>query len=480
MKQPNILWIHTDEQRADSLGCYGSAWAKTPNFDSLAEQGTLFKNAFCQSPVCMPSRTSQLTATYPLENGGLNNNHAYFDFRQELKPFPLVFEEAGYHTASFGKHHTHRGRVWGTAKGILATNQHIDHFGLLGERKDADYGVMKSPSELPLVIGGTYPDGIENCAQQCVDEGIKFIGNNQQSGAPFLLRLSIEWPHTPVITPRPFDTLYDENTLPVRYYDQNAIKNSSRYDLKKAAFEKMDQLTDAQLRSHWRYYMGLVAYVDHEVGRMLAFLDENQLRENTIIVFSSDHGRMLGQKGFLDKGNFDTPAFQVPYIWSWPGYIPEGKREAGLAEMLDMPRTLLKLCGLKDKIPDTYRGRDLFADAPPEMIFAQIKATDEPAQRNIFRYAARMADWRMDIDFPIDGRELTEDEMDGNLYDLQADPLEYNNLFRDLAYIHIRNQLLQAIRTDYNHLHIDPRLKDPAYMNYSKSWSEMTGMQPRR
>lgn len=480
MSKPNVLWLHTDEHRADSLGCYGSAWAKTPNFDSLAAAGTLFENAFCQSPVCMPSRTSQLTSSYPIENGGLNNNHAYFGFREGYVPFPLLFEEAGYQTGSFGKHHTQKGRIWGTAKGILATNKHIDHFGLLGGLKDADYGVMKSPSELPLVIGGTYPDGLENCAQQCVDEGISFIQDSRKNQKPFLLRLSIEWPHTPVITPRPFDTLYDENELPVRYYDENALKNSSRYDRRIRDFEKMHHLTPAQLRSHWRYYMGLAAYVDHEVGRLLRFLEENNLREDTIIIFSADHGRMLGQKGFLDKGCFDIPSFQVPYIWSWPGHIKEGKREEGLAEMTDMAPTLLKLCGLEDNIPDTYKGRDLFADPAPEILFAQIKNTSDPAQDNIFRYAVRTKKWRMDIDFYMDGREMTVEEMDGNLYDLEADPLEYNNLFMEPAFAAVRGELLEQLRQDYKKRDIDPRLLDPAYMNYSKSWSEITGMTPRR
>ena len=480
MSKPNILWIHTDQHRTDSIGCYGSAWAKTPNFDILAETGTLFENAFCQSPVCLPSRTSQLTARYPIETGGLNNPHSFFDFREDLKPFPLIFEEAGYATGSFGKHHTQKGKVWQTWKSILATNKHIDHFGFIdGQHKDEDYGMLKHPGGGHIVTGGTYPDDISNCAIDCVNEGINFINNAQAEEKPFLLRLSIEWPHNPIITPKPFDALYNEDTLPVRFFDKKTLEGRSKFDLGKINSDAMFKLSNAELKSYWRYYMGLAAYVDFEFGRILRLLEDNDLRDNTIIVLSSDHGHLLGENGFSDKDCFDTPAYKVPYIWSWPKHIPQGKREEGIADMLDLPKTLLNLCGLKAQTPSDYKGRDLFKEKAPEASFAQIRCRPTAGMPDAFRYAIRTLEWRMDINFSVYGTELTIEQMDGNLFDIINDPFEEKNLFNKPEYFSIRDTLINKIHEHFSSLDIDKRVLDLSYLNFEMSFEAQTGMKPR-
>jgi len=261
-------------------------------------------------------------------------------------------EKAGYLSGSFGKQHVAKGRFWSEEEFIIAANEFVSHFELIGPYtgKDDEYDIITTLGNPGHILGGIYPEK-EDCSTRCIDSGYKFIEKAQAEQQPFFLRLNIEWPHAPILAPPPYDTLYDPKDLPIRYFDEEKdIKGRSDFDLlwtkKYSAFTSSKENVD----KHWRYYMGSVAYLDSQIGKVLDYLKDNGLRENTIIVFSSDHGHMMGERGVMEKGGFDRNSLSVPFIWSWPGHIPEGKRVKELSEMIDLPRTLLSLCGLSDLI----------------------------------------------------------------------------------------------------------------------------------
>ena len=480
MEKPNILWIHTDQQRSESIGCYGQKWAKTPNFDNLAAEGTLFENAFCQSPVCAPSRTSQLTGAYPLETGVLNNEHAGFELPEKFIPIGVLLEKAGYLSGTFGKQHVSKGRFWSEEEFIIAANEYVSHFELIGPYtgKDEEYDILNTPGNPGHILGGIYPEK-EDCATRCIDSGYKFIEKAQEEEQPFFLRLNIEWPHAPILAPRPFDTLYDPKDLPIRYFDEEKdIKGRSDFDL--AWTKKYSDFTSSKenVDKHWRYYMGSVAYLDSQIGKVLEYLKDNDLRENTIIVFSSDHGHMMGERGVMEKGGFDRNSLSVPFIWSWPGHIPKGKRVKDLTELIDLPRTLLSLCGLSDLTPSNYRGRDLFSEEQaPDKIFSQIDLNIPELDQ--FRYAVQTSDWRLDITYCYDGRELTLEERDGNLFDLKNDKYEEANQFYNPAFKEIRRELLKSIDDNFKSFEMDPRLLDNAYNAHQEVWHAITEYRER-
>jgi choline-sulfatase len=480
--RPNILWIQTDEQRPDSLGCYGSPWARTPHVDALASSGTLFHTAVCQSPVCVPSRASQLTARYPQEvntllNGvaesellGTSNEGQSRTYPEGTVTFPEVLAASGYQTVSIGKIHTPTHPTWQRVSPMVNDTRYAGYFGLAPGYDEDAYRVVKRPGSTPVIVAGTYPSATETPSSQITDEAIQWLHDGRDPGRPFLLRISHNWPHTPVLPPAPYDTLYDPADLPVRYFDRRAYEGRSSWDREIADMHRMRECSKGQIDQMWADYMGLCAYVDHEVGRALAALEALGLRETTIVVFSADHGKALGEWGATEKGFFDQQVWRVPFVWSWPGTIPAGVVRSDLCELVDTGRTLLALTGVT--APKEWRGRALFDDdaTTPAAVFGQIgwpdgdvaarevegaegvghsqnvppqevlfdsdpKAMDRrggPASRTHWdgmRVAVRTADYRMDEHWMRSGKRVDPEAADGNLFDLVDDPDERENLW---------------------------------------------------
>ena len=226
-KKTNILWIQTDEHRPDSLGCYGSAWAKTPNLDALAQRGVVMKNCVCQSPVCVPSRSSQLTCLYPQETNVLFNNEVAWMpniFPKGTQTFPEVLSQSGYETINIGKSHTPLHPTWNISKhGDGGFDRKYAHFCELGPDYDEKkYHVVKRPGLHQIIIGGTYPVFWNNPTMKLTNEAMDVLAKTN-SAKPFLLRVSYNWPHTPVLPPPPFDRLYSKSEIPIQRYDCSLI-----------------------------------------------------------------------------------------------------------------------------------------------------------------------------------------------------------------------------------------------------------------
>ncbi|MBN1512263.1 MAG: sulfatase-like hydrolase/transferase [Phycisphaerae bacterium] len=427
----------SDEQRPDSLGCYGSAWARTPNIDRLAARGTVFQNAVCQSPVCVPSRSSQLSGRYPQEFGCLNNDLllAGGRFPAGYTTFTQILAKAGYETVNIGRYHNLEPHAFGIndVHGDGSMPELAGYFALGEGLSEKDYHVIKrpGPDQRPLILAGTWP-GKESPSSRAADGAIAFL-NRRDTARPFLLRCSFCFPHTPTLAPEPFDRLYDPDDLPIQWFNPEARDGRSASDRAYADQHRMDRLSRDQVRQLWKDYMGCCAYVDEQVGRVVAALEATGDLENTIIFYSTDHGKSLGEWGAGEKGTFDSEVWRVPFVWSAPGRLPQGEVRREPAEIIDTGRTLFGLLGLEDSLPDAWRGRDLFADrAGPGAVFGAIRAPNDvmpDGPDNLMRVAVRTTRWRMDVNWPIDGKRPNDSEMDGNLFDLEADPHETNNRF---------------------------------------------------
>jgi choline-sulfatase len=468
-QKPNILWIQTDEQRPDSLGCYGSRWAKTPNIDGLAEKGVVMKNAVCQSPVCLPSRSSQLSARYPHEFACLNNmlKTAGETFPEGYRTFPQIFQQAGYETVNYGRYHALSQDVFETNRVTKdAMPEYCSVFGLNKKYNEEEYHVVKRPGKhhRPLIIAGTYP-GEENPCQISTDRAIEFLQRRQPNDRPFFLRVSYNWPHTPTLAPPPYDKYYDPDALPIQYYDEEVYTGRSQFDRTYADLHGMKDLTKEQVRQVWKDYMGLCAYVDSEVGRLLSILDEMKLQENTIILYSSDHGKSLGEWGAGEKGNFDQEVWRVPFIWSWPHRIPENQVWENGCELMDTARTMMTLAGLEEQIPDSYRGRNLFGnDEQAEAVFGVTRPPidDIPDYDPRFmRVGILTAQYRMDMNWFMDGTRPSRESGDGNLFDLVSDPEEKHNLWNDDSSEQVVHELMDKIAEWLRNYPSDARLCDP-------------------
>lgn len=431
----NILWIQTDEMRLDSLGCYGGD-NLTPNIDWIAQEGVRFTRHFTNSPVCVPARVSELTSCYPARTGILENSVHYTWGRwpQNLITFPECFQQQGYATANFGKYHTPQHGTWGE-------NWHFEHredvgefFGLkpcydekeneilhLGNRKNG------------VVIGGRYPV-TETPTKIITDRAIEWLNSYQHVRRPFLLRVSYLAPHTPVMAPDPFYSQCREHCYNWDRPTPETLAGLPEYERRNTGdYLRHSEKDYQQMR---RSYYSLVQHIDQQVGRLVQCLKEQGEYDNTIILFTSDHGDLMGEYGQFQKGIFYDLVTNVPCILKAPD-LASGQVRDNLTECVDIGPTLLELCGLP--VQSQFVGKNMLKSHKEEII-------SEILLGGCRRACIRNTEYCLDITLEREGIPVTPDQYDGKLISLKQDPDFHRNLFTCPEALQVREQLIQKLR----------------------------------
>ena len=439
MRRPNILIIYTDQQRWDAVGANGNPDIHTPNLDRLAGEGVTFDRCFVQNPVCMPSRVSFLTGQYP---STLGITHMGVPVPEETITLPRLLGAYGYRSANIGKlhflphanrdHRTHHPRYGFDVLEIA------DEPGTYEDAYRA-WVRRRAPDQLPYISVGLAPltevwyevMKVEDHGQhpeerfpkrpvpaRCredvthtafvAEQSIEFMRQGARSGQPFLCIAGIYSPHSPWVAPQRYFDLYDpsELRLPAFPPEIDALRGP-------------DNVPEEELRLARQGYYGQISEVDHHVGRMLDALEDLDIAEETIVVFTSDHGEWLGEHLRYGKG---YPAHdqcsRVPLLVRWPGQITAGSTVQQLTEALDVLPTLLESAGIQ--IPPHLQGRSLLSllqgeDAP----IKDAALTEHTAWKSLrtdrFRYVAH-----------ADGQEF--------LYDLEAEWGDYRDVAGDSSY----------------------------------------------
>ena len=443
--RPNILWIYCDELRTDALGCYGHPRLKlhTPAIDRMAATGVRFANHFCNSPVCVPSRVATLSGQYPEQTGVYNNEAAWNRFRLPRLPvtFPQVFAQQGYATANYGKIHVAKGMYPGDTPGYGIFQKHssagadMHYWRKLGEEK---VQMIHSPNG--GMQGGVFPDDEAYPPDAVVDNALRWMA---AATKPYLVRVSILQPHTPVIPPARFFKLFADQDpgLP-----GPLPPTVSAFERREAETHGLQRMAPEDMRKARQAYYAQVAWVDSQVGRLLDFLKEKGQLANTIIVFGADHGTPLGDTGAFEKHTFTPTVHRVPFIMSWPGHFNSGQVREDICDSLDLGRTLFAAGGIA--APDSFQGRDLFSAPAPEAIYATIGYGETDSRmgpnggRGTWtgdrgwprRGCVRTAHYRLDKNLRIDGRAVEPRDADVFLADVVRDPSEMVNLAEDPAH----------------------------------------------
>ncbi len=463
MQRPNLLFLVTDQQRADTLGCYNSALPpagiETPNLDSIVATGTLFERAYVTQPVCTPSRSALLTGLYPHANGCTSNNI----------PLPAETRTLAEHVAPeyrrayMGKWHLgdetraqHGFDTW------VSIDDHYDE-DRLSHRSDVDL----SSYHHFLVANGHTPDqekhGTRVFARRTAAklpepyskaaflgrEAARFIRDCAAGETPFVLYVSFQEPHGPNYSP--FDNLYDPARLPVgpefrrRPSEQAALLNRvlAEYYTHAAEIYDVDMTTEVGWRKHRAIYHGQVTLVDRAVGEILAALDEAGQRDNTVVVFTSDHGDMMGDHNIFRKGILYEESVRVPLLVRVPWLSQSPHRVATPVSHIDLVPTLLDLLG--SPTPTGLHGRSrasiLAGDSAwhEDDVVVEWNGDDGRKPTKSLRVDGALPDlpwdrirgpWRSLVS--PDGFKLNLAAHDQcELYDLNADPYEATNLFDD-------------------------------------------------
>lgn len=461
-KRPNILWICSDQQRQDTLGCYGNDFVRTPCLDKLATEGAIFDNAFCNSPICTPSRGSFLTGRYPSTS---RTRQSGADFPASEVLISKLLHDRGYFCGLAGKlhlsachpasgcvecerrindgydefHWSHdSGSLWGLNNEYY--RWYHDMFGDLpkvSDRKDCKYvqtGVSEERSQTAW----------------CANIAIDFIERQKDTDRPWLFSVNMYNPHHPFDPPQELLERYldilDKIPLPSYTQGEEQTKTIWQQNDHKGAYGGIagypyDEMTPNDHRLVRAAYWALCDMIDNQVGRILEALEHSGQSENTIVIYMSDHGELLGDHGMYLKGpHFYDCSIKVPLIIRYPDHVPV-RRYKTFVELMDLPETLLDLCGIP--IYEGMQGNSfahLFvedaSDLHRESVYSDYLNSTPWNTPKAFASMIRTASFKL---------VETHGQEQGELYDLQRDPGEHENLYKDSSVLPVKAMLLKQL-----------------------------------
>ncbi len=458
-RKPNILWFCTDQQRFDTIQSLNNPHIHTPNLDRLCAEGTAFTHAHCQKPICTPSRSSFMTGMYPSSIRACRNGNEFFS-----NDAPLVTKllaNAGYTCELSGK--LHIASAWrgeenrvedgysffkyshSPYQGAGAGNQYIEWLEDQGLDLLTIFKEMSSERAWGNIYSPYLPsvDPVLHQTTWCTDQAIEFISQNKASVHPWEMSVNVFDPHGSNDPPGEYRKRYDSATLPGPYFEKSDLAHEKRL----AGVDypgKARDLDIAEAKDMEADYFAMVELIDHNVGRLLDTLEENDLRENTLVIFMSDHGEMLGDHGLKGKGcRFYEGLVRVPLIFSMPGTVKEGVRASALVELIDVAPTLLDLAGAEP--PRRMQGRSLLpilegkapADYHREIVRCEYYGTLELPGAGGTGRGTMIRDNRFKC-VVYHGLEY------GELYDLQEDPWEHQNLWESESHHQVREQMTRS------------------------------------
>ena len=494
-KKMNVLFIITDQFRADHLGCYGNSIVKTPNLDKLASEGVQFTNAFCTNPMCMPNRSTFLTGVYPNVHGVRSNG---INLPTDLATITESMYKRGYHTVNVGKPHfnfwlppykllpksseSFEGWLADTAgDNPVKENFPIPYYGFREVEMIAGHGNLCLGHYLDDWLDERAPDLAKRVREifhvdtffalfcdsfipeehyntKYVEERtIAFLerySKGEYGEKPFFLHCSFPDPHHPVCPPGKYREMYspDDIELPKSF---DNIKNLYNHPflgphLKQPAFRGalLRESTEEEVRKFTALNYGSETCIDHSIGQILASLEQLGLAENTMVIFTSDHGDFMGDHGMLLKGPAPfNGVLQVPLIWKVPGLTKPGITDA-LVSTIDLPKTILSLLGLKERHqPPNMQGYDMtpVLDEPnnPDtqvrdcclIVHDEEVGPKGPLYARLLHYITKTH--KLTIYEGVKGY--------GDLFDRINDPDELNNLWFDENTKDLKHELIENL-----------------------------------
>lgn len=468
-KPLNVVWFCTDQQRYDTLSCMGNPYLHTPNIDRLAREGVLFTNAYAQCPICTPSRASFLTGRYPCVTKAFFNGNEFFS-KDEILVTKLL-ADAGYTCGLTGKLHLtgaekRMERRTDDGYSFMQWSHHphddwpegVNHYQTWLKAQGIDWkkvygGRFTSMSQWPPTENPGFSGkevGVPAELHQttwCVSEAIRFIEERKGKGG-WLVSINPFDPHPPLDPPQSYKDRLKVRDMPLPLWREGELDNKPPHQQRdyviggqNGGADSIIGMSDEAKREYFRDYYAEIQLIDDQMGRLIDYLEESGQRDNTLIVFMSDHGEMCGDHGLYWKGAYFYEGLtHVPLIFSCPGRIGSGIVSGALVELVDVAPTILELLGME--VPYYMQGRSLAgiltgAAAPDhfrDSVYSEFYSCLKGCHEDIF--ATMYFDGRFKL-VTYHGKKY------GELYDLKDDPGEFCNRWDDPDYRQIRGLLVQ-------------------------------------
>lgn len=361
LAKTNVLFIMTDDLNCN-IGAYGHPLVKTPNIDKLAEEGRLFENAFCNFPLCGPSRASFMTGLYPEQNGVTVLRRLFRHYVPDAITLSQHFSANGYTAARVGKIYH-----YDNPKGI-GTDGHDDpaswdhKVNPRGRDKAEEDKIFSlKPGAFGATLSWLAADGKdeEQTDGMVATESIQLLKQYKKEKTPFFLAVGFYKPHTPYVAPRKYFEMYDPSDIVVPAVPDGYLETIPEPAAKTVtAFKDQINLAEETARKAILAYYATISFADAQIGRVLQAVDDLGLRENTAVVFSSDHGYHMGEHGHYQKNTLFEDADRIPLIIRTPGMLYPGRPTQSFAEMIDFYRTLSEFADLSP-VPEYVQGHSL-------------------------------------------------------------------------------------------------------------------------
>jgi len=484
--RPNIIWLYADDHAVQALSAYGGRLAElapTPNLDRLANDGMLFRRSYVANSICAPARACVLTGQHSHKNG-VYTNRGRIDYDQ-VTTFPERLRDAGYHTAIFGKWH------------LKSQPQGFDEWSVLpgqGRYYHPDFRT-RDPEANDGERREIFQD--RHTSEVIMDKTLAHLDTIKDGDEPLMVMCQFKAPHRNWNPDWDLADFYKDTAFPepATLHDDYATRATAAHEQEMTILEEMSlgrdlkfamrpdgvvpedredfyafyearrqdyasQDLEGEALTEWKYqaylqdYLACIKGIDEQIGRLLDYLDENGLADNTLVAYSSDQGFYLGEHGWFDKRFMYEPSFQTPLVVRWPGHTAPGSHNLDLVQNIDVAPTFLQIAGAE--IPDAIDGRSLVpllrqpAEARESVELSLVDG--ETVTRDSLRVAAPLPDWRKTLyyhyyEYPgvhavrrhegvFDGRWKliryygpdVPGEEEWELFDIANDPSEVRNL----------------------------------------------------
>ncbi len=442
--QPNILVVMADEHAPQFSGLYGHPQVRSPHLDRLGEEGVTFDGAYCNSPLCVPSRMSLMTGRLPSSDGVYDNASP---LPSDSVTWAHLLHSVGYDVVLAGKQH-----FVGTDQlhGFRAQLAHDLHASALHGIYAWDDGVAPAPK--PWVHLDTIGPGstVEIDTDDEVErQSLAYVHSQAGADRPWALLASFIAPHFPFVAPQEYWDMYDPDEvdmpdLPPGHLD----RQHPLYGRLRSTFG-LDEVTETQVRRARAAYYALVTYLDDKVGRLLAALEETGQADNTVVVYTADHGELLGEHGLWRKSVFYEHSARVPLIVRWPGVFGGGKRVAQAVSLIDLVATMVEISGADPTRPlEGSSLTGLLSGSDPDW---KDEAVAEYLAHGVLGPMAMLRRGRYKFNY-VHGE-------DPELYDLDSDPGEFEDLAASAEHQPVLEELRAALLTGWNPSELDARVR---------------------
>jgi choline-sulfatase len=411
--RPNVLIIMADEHAPQFSGVYGHPQVQSPNLDQLGSDGVVFDSAYCNSPLCVPSRMSLMTGRLPSADGVYDNaSPLAFD----AVTWPHLLRSVGYDVVLAGKQH-----FVGPDQlhGFRSQLAHDLHASALHPIYEWDDGVSPAPEPWKHLdeIGPGSTIEIET-DDEVEEASLSYIRSRADSDQPWALLASFIAPHFPFVVPERYWSLYSPEDVDMPDLPAGHIEDQHPLYARLRSTFGVDNVSEDQVRRARAAYYGLVTYLDDKVAALLAALEETGQADNTIVIYTADHGELLGEHGLWRKSTFYEHSARIPLIVRWPGVGTPGRRVRQSVSLVDVVATLIEAAGTEPTRP--LDGASLISLLADEDATWKDEAVSEYLAHGVTGPMAMLRRGRYKFNYVHGERP--------ELYDLETDPGEFHDL----------------------------------------------------